>query len=111
MASEHIDRFNIVSTNILKALHGKFPAPFHPTPNTIGLTEEEPVMANGRRQVSEEYEALSTEIRQTLNFLIREGLVYDGQYQIGPSYLITASGLRTLGRLDPNFPTPIIAGA
>ncbi|AXI61611.1 hypothetical protein DLD99_14385 [Pseudomonas kribbensis] len=109
MASEHIERFDTVATNVLKALHSKFPAAFHPTPNSIGLTDEEPVTVNGRREFSEEYDRLSTETKQALNFLIEEGFVHDRQYRIGPSHVITAKGLKALERIDPAFPAPALA--
>lgn len=109
MAIEHIDRFNIVATNILKALHSSFPATFHPSPKNIGLTDEEPVIVDGDRVVSEEYEKLSNEVRQVLAFLIDEGFVHDRQYSLGPSHVITAAGLTALERIDPAFPAPSIA--
>ena len=109
MASEHIERFDNVAAKILKALHGEFPAAFYPSPNSIGLTDEEPVTVSGRREVSEEYEQLSTEIKQTLNFLIDEGFVLDRQYRFGPSHVITARGFKALERIDPSFPAPVLA--
>lgn len=109
MAFEHIDRFNIVATNILRALHSSFPAAFHPTPKNIGLTDEEPVTVDGDRVVSEEYEKLSNEVREVLNFLVDEGFVHDRQYRFGPSHVISAKGLLALERIDPGFLAPIIA--
>ena len=111
MQSEHIDRFNIVAANILKALHSNFPAAFHPTPETIGLTDEVPEIVSGRRQTSQEYDRLSLEVKRTLNFLTDEGFVYDRQYKIGPNYVITGKGLQALARIDPSFKAPTIVGA
>ena len=108
MTPDHINRFNKVSVGILKCLYKHFPDPSYPTPTSIGLTEETPSMVDGIYQNSDEYEDLSVELRRALLWLIQEGYVFDRGYKIGPSYVLTAQGLKVLGNVAPECRTPIL---
>jgi hypothetical protein len=108
MSTDHIARFNEVSTRILKDLYRNFPVPHYSTPNSIGLTDEVPDFSNNEEKSSDEYKALAKELRAALTWLIEEGFVCDRQYRFGPSHTLTSEGLKALQRIDPEFQAPTI---
>lgn len=103
-----MDRFNAVAAKILKDLYEYFPAPHLPTPNSIGLTLEDPKLIGGRENTSDEYKELAKELRSALLWLVEEGYVSDRGYQIGPSHVLTGNGLKALQKIAPEYKPPTL---
>ena len=101
-----MDRFNDVAAKILEDLYENFPAPHYPTPNSTGLTEENPEFVGGRENTSEEYRELAKELRGALLWLVDEGYVLDRGYKIGPSHVLTGDGLKALQKIAPDYKLP-----
>ena len=108
MVTNHIGRFNEVTAETLKSLYQHFPAASYPTPTSVGLTKEEPVMVNGIEQASEDYQALSAELRRVIAWLIQEDYVCDRQYKYSASFVLTGKGLSALERIAPEYKAPSV---
>lgn len=103
----NIQHFEVIASAILRHLYKEFPAAVHPTPKTIGLSDEQPQIVNGRQNVSPEWIEAEQEIAMVLRWLQTEELIHKVSVPAGSKFFMSAKGFKALERRDQLYPAPL----